>query len=350
MAATFIKMFLKMNIALINEMIEEGFIHVKKHMEAELFIYNYSPKAQYDRIWNEATISCRGLILDSHGNIVARPFQKFFNLGEFENQPIPVEPFEVYDKLDGSLGISYLLNGRWQIATRGSFHSGQSIKANFILNEKYNHALSKMEAGKTYLFEIIYPENRIVLDYGEEESLILLAIIENETGKDLPLADIGFPIVERYHGLHDIEAIKKIQQERKEGFVLKYESGYRLKVKFDEYVRLHRIMTNVSTLSIWEYLKTGQSLDVIIENVPDEFYDWVKETKEDLESKFRAIELQCQTDFKVFESRKDTASYYMTCAFPAVLFAMLDGKEYAGIIWKTLRPAHAKPFFNNEEI
>jgi T4 RnlA family RNA ligase len=339
-----------MNITLINEMIEDGYIHVKKHLDADLFIYNYSPKAQYDRLWNEATISCRGLILDSLGKIVARPFQKFFNLGEFENQVIPAEPFEVYDKLDGSLGISYCLNGRWHIATRGSFHSDQAIKATSMLYEKYGHAVEAMEEGKTYLFEIIYPENRIVLDYGGEEILILIAIIENETGLDIGLKDLGFPIVERYDGLNDLAMIKSIQQDNKEGFVLKYASGYRLKVKFEEYVRLHRIITHVSTLSIWEYLKTGQSLDAIIEKVPDEFYEWVKETKEELESKYKAIESQCQSDYKELESRKETALYFMTCSYPAVLFAMLDQKEKASIIWKMLKPEHARPFFNNEVI
>ena len=117
-----------MNLSLINEMIEAGYIQVKKHSDADLFIYNYSPKAQYDRIWNEATLACRGLILDGDGNIIARPFQKFFNLGEFEGQYLPASVFEVYDKLDGSLGITYQLNGKWQIATRGSFFQIKQLK------------------------------------------------------------------------------------------------------------------------------------------------------------------------------------------------------------------------------
>ena len=74
------------NRALLNEMIENDFVNVNKHPTHDLFIYNYSPKAQYERVWNEVTMMCRGLILDADYNIVARPFKKFFNLGEMENQ------------------------------------------------------------------------------------------------------------------------------------------------------------------------------------------------------------------------------------------------------------------------
>jgi T4 RnlA family RNA ligase len=338
-----------MDTSLLNEMIEQGYIDVKKHPEANIFIYNYSQKAQYDRIWNEATMTCRGLILDGDGKVIAKPFQKFFNLGEYEGQRIPHEPFEVYDKMDGSLGISYLCNGKWQIATRGSFISDQAVKATEMLYKKYEACLAKMQPDITYLFEIIYPENRIVLDYGKEEKMVLLAMIDTASGKDLPLVDLGFPIVQRYDGLKDIEQLNKIQIDQREGFVLKYPDGYRLKIKFEEYVRLHRIITQVSTLSIWEYLKTGQSLDEIIEHVPDEFYDWVKATKTDLEAQFNVIEAQCKAEYKELDSRKETAFYFMTCTYPNVLFAMLDKKEYASIIWKMLKPIHAKPFFKQEE-
>ena len=65
-------------------------------------------------------------------------------------------PFEVYEKMDGSLGISYTVDNEIFIATRGSFVSDQSVKANELLNTKYALAKSKMNSGITYLFEIIY--------------------------------------------------------------------------------------------------------------------------------------------------------------------------------------------------
>ena len=86
------------DIALLKQMMNDGFVHAQKHPTRDLFIYNYTPKAQYERVWNDVTLMCRGLILDAQYNIVSRPFRKFFNLGEAENQVIPNEPFKVFEK------------------------------------------------------------------------------------------------------------------------------------------------------------------------------------------------------------------------------------------------------------
>src|SRR4028119_412849 len=124
---------------LLPEMLREGYVCVQRHPTAPLFIYNYTPKAQYERVWNEVTLQCRGLILDEGGKVVARPFRKFFNLEEVDS--LPAEPFEVYEKLDGSLGILYWTGEQAFIATRGSFTSEQSRKANQILHARYGHVL-----------------------------------------------------------------------------------------------------------------------------------------------------------------------------------------------------------------
>jgi RNA ligase len=173
---------------------------------------------------------------------------------------------------------------------------------------------------------------------------VLLAIIDTQTGQDLPLVDIGFPLVKRYNGMQDLKALKKLAFNNQEGFVLKFESGFRVKVKFEEYVRLHRILTGVSNQMIWEMLKNNTPLDTILEQVPDEFYQWVKQTREKLLAAYDAIEAQCQQDFRVLEDRKTTALYFLTCKYPSILFAMLDGHDYSAIIWKLIKPRHEKPF------
>ena len=96
-----------MNFELLDEMIAAKYISEKKHPDADLYIYNYTQKAQFERFWNETTMQCRGLILDGQRKIVARPFKKFFNYGEHETLSIPDGPFKVYEKMDGSLGILY---------------------------------------------------------------------------------------------------------------------------------------------------------------------------------------------------------------------------------------------------
>lgn len=169
-----------------------------------MYIYNYSQKAQYERVWNEWTLACRGLILDGDFKIVARPFQKFFNLGEHENQVIPNESFEVFEKMDGYLGILYWLDKKPHIATRGSFASEHALVATEMLHTQYADVIPLLEKSKTYLFEIIYPENRIVLDYVNERKLVLLAIVDTEIGVEILLENIGFEMINRYDGLNDL--------------------------------------------------------------------------------------------------------------------------------------------------
>ena len=313
----------------INELVAQRYLRIEKHPDAELYICNYTAKAQYEAYWNKYTSIFRGLIVDQAGVVVARPFAKFFNLGEVKLHELPDEPFEVYEKLDGSLGIMYWLDGKPYIATRGSFVSEQAQMANAILQEKYHHHLSKLDPAYTYLFEVIYPTNRIVVDYGAIEDMFLLAIIDTKTGQEVPLNDIGFPVVAKHSGVSKLTELQKYATDNKEGFVIRYASGLRVKVKFfAEYVRLHQIITGLSLLDICAYLSEGKSMDDLLEQVPDEVYDWVKESVVALQCHYDTIESACKEVYQEFPTRKETALYFQKQAYPRVLFAMLTGKDY----------------------
>lgn len=333
-----------MNKELLQQMISERLVSVQKHPEADLFIHNYSPRVQYERLWNEVTLSCRGLILDVDGNFVARPFGKFFNLEEHTPEQIPQLAFDVFDKLDGSLGILYWLNDKPYLATRGSFTSEQAIHGTDILHSKYSHTFDRLDRNKTYLFEIIYPSNRIVVDYGQTDDIFLLTAIDNETGLDESLPDIGFPTVKQYDGINELQQLKALEENNKEGFVVRFNNGFRVKMKFAEYVRLHRIVTGVSNIAIWEYLADGKPFDELLERVPDEFFAWVKHTQHTLTGQYAEIEKLCKSVFKDFGGRKETALYFQQQKYPSVLFSMLDGKPYEKVIWKIIRPKFSKPF------
>lgn len=188
------------NKKLLQQMINEKLVSVQKHPEADLFIYNYTPKVQYEKIWNEVTLITRGLILDSEMKYVSRPFGKFFNLEELQPNEIPDLPFDVYEKMDGSLGILYWFNDKPYIATRGSFVSEQSQHATQLLHSKYSHIFDKLDKSSTYVFEIIYPQNKIVVDYGEMDDLVLLTVIDNQTGVER-IDNIGFPTVKNLMAL-----------------------------------------------------------------------------------------------------------------------------------------------------
>jgi RNA ligase len=335
---------------------KDGLLHKQVHPTLPLTIWNYSPKVQYEKLWDNVTINCRGLVTDDLGNIVALPFQKFFNYEEYSENQIPKTTFEVYEKMDGSLGILFNYNGEWIIATRGSFISEQAIKAKELL-DKYN--INWFFTDCTYLVEIIYPKNRIVVDYKGEEKLVLLSIIQTSTGIESEYENMlvhakssGIPVVKRYDGLKDHSSLKKLISDDNEGFVLRFRGGFRVKIKGDEYVRLHRILTNISNRDIWEYLKDGKSLDDILEKVPDEFYNWVKDTKNTLLDNFSKIEKEYLNIFdsiKNVEDRKSFASKATEYPLSSILFSMYDNRDYKQIIWKNLYPDYSKPFKNEYE-
>jgi hypothetical protein len=343
---------------------KDGLLHKQFHPTLPLTIWNYSPKVQYEGLWDDITIQCRGLVTDDEGNIVARPFSKFFNYEELDPVKIPNEPFDVFEKLDGSLGILFNYKGEWILATRGSFTSDQAKKG-WQLLQKYNY--KRLIEDKTYLFEIIYKENRIVVDY-DYEGLVMIAVIDNNDGYEYRIFDervhlegirfvnmyrnLGFEFVKKYDGIKDYSTLKDLIKDNEEGFVIRFESGFRMKVKGEEYKRLHKILTNVSNRDIWEYLKDGKPLDDILKKVPDEFYDWVKQTKQSFEKDFTNIKTEYESIFnsilstnEIF-SRKDFALKAINYNFPSILFDMYDGKDYEKHIWKILYPSYSKPFKN----
>lgn len=331
-----------MNITLLKQAVDDKLVSVQKHPEAELYIYNYTQKVQFERLWNEITTNARGLILDGNHNVVAQPFGKFFNLGEHTPEQIPNLAFDVYEKMDGSLGILYWINNLPYIATRGSFTSEQAIHATEVLHNKYLHLFDKLDKTSTYLFEIIYPENRIVVDYGKTDDLILLTIIDKDGNESTQ--DIGFPVVKKYDGINSIEELKSLEEANKEGFVIRFNNGFRVKMKFDEYVRLHKIVTGVSNISVWEYLKDDRSFDELLDKVPDEFYQWIKDTRDDLCVKFSTILNNSLLVYKELDTRKETALYFQEQEYPSVLFSMLNKRNPKDIIWKMIKPKYSKPF------
>ena len=342
-------------LEILNKYYEEGLLYKQVHPTLPLTIWNYTEKVQYEGIWDDVTLMCRGLVTDNEGNIVAKPFKKFFNIEE--NKHTPTEEFEVFEKMDGSLGIVFLYNNEVIYATRGSFTSDQA-KWMADYGKKYNFNICLVE-GFTYLFEIIYPENRVVVNYNGQERLVLLGIIKTESGEEIPYDEIlwdGWDIVKKYNGVRDYSYLKRAIPNNREGFVVKFSNGDRMKIKGEEYLRLHKIMTNLSTTAVWEVLSNEQSMDSILKDVPDEFYKKIKSYEKDLRYSFFQISEYCGKMHDGFRygkygdvdpepSKKEFAEFVMKnikSGLQSVMFAMWDKKPYDKIIWKLIKPEFRK--------
>ncbi len=347
----------------LNVYIDNSLITANKHPEYDLWILNYSPKVQSKKFWDDYTLSCRGLVIDAEGNILARPFQKFKNFEEHDPSEIDLnQDYEIFEKMDGSLIILFYYAPRmtWIVASRGSFISEQSIEAQKMLGDSIYENLNK---NCTYLFEIIYDTNRIVVDYGDRRELVLLSRIETKLGIELFYDDLVslyskyFTVVKKINiKITDLNDLKKLEEENKEGFVVRFFSGFRVKVKFSEYIRLHGILTNVSNITIWEHLKNNYDFDSLLDRVPDEFYDWLNKTVNKLQLEYNEIERLALKEFiRIYHvnniiERKDFAMEAIKTNYRSILFKLYDKKSYDEIIWKMIRPEFSKPFKNGYEL
>ena len=352
---------------------------VNTHPDYPLQILNYTRKTQFERAWNEYTLLSRGLIIDGFCDVIALPFKKFFNYEELITSTIypnaPISEYEVYDKMDGSLGIIFYYDGLWHIATRGSFTSDQSVRGKAILKQ---HDLTRLNPENTYLVEIIYPENRIVVNYDGAEKLVLLGIMNRETGHDYTydemIEKVAFEwptveVVKRYDSVDDIAILKSRNVLNEEGYVMRLRgTDFRMKCKFEDYCRLHSIITNVSTKDIWACLRDGRDLNELLENTPDEFDTWVRDQIEKLQREYEFIEFHTKSRVQMLKSlmkdvlnidpsnKKEFARLVMASAGTglntAIAFRMYDGKSYESVIWRMIEPKWSKPFFkqNDEDV
>lgn len=328
--------------------------HLRKTEKDDLVLYTYSELCTYEGKWNEYTRAARGLILNKNtGEVVAKPFPKFFNLGEMPETQIlnlPNETYKVFEKVDGSLGILYFYNHKWNIATKGSFTSPQALKATEIL-KKYN--LEYLRTDCTFLTEIIYPENKIVVNHNGAEKLVFLGGFENETGNELifehsPINNMEMTKSYNYTIEQMIE-LKKTLPKDEEGFVVKFENGLRLKIKGDEYLKIHKIISNLSPISFWETMNEGKVPKEYLVQIPEEFKKDFEPIVESLEKQYQKVSYEILLDFAKLPVREQTPEARKQVGLflkdnklkhgQAMFPILLDNKEALNsYIMKTIRP------------
>lgn len=382
------------DLAALDAAIEEKLVRRQTHPTDPLAIYNYTEMAVYSRAWTPVTKQCRGLIVNTEtGEIVARPWAKFFNYGEHVADTLDITaPVEVTDKADGSLGILYMTSDGPAIATRGSFMSEQAQHATDLYRGRY--------AGKweprpdvTYLFEIIYRSNRIVLDYGDMDDLILLGAVNIANGwADGPGAyHTGTwtgPRAQVHTHQTLASALAAKPRPNAEGLVVRYLSGdlagTMLKLKQADYVALHRIITGLTARRLWErsaifavigshpettVRQLGQTLrmdpadvqgildagpnwdDEVRKTAPEEFTDWIDATLSALQE--HAYDILMDVREAVLEwqgqDRKTIAQGIAKHPHRGMIFSALDGRSVTAQAWASIRPEAEKPYAARSE-
>ena len=372
-----------------SEYIDLGFVQRQKHKQFPLDIFTYTRKTVYENVWDNVTSRCRGIVVHREtGEIIARPFEKFHNyrsdLATVSPEQFSVQPV-IWEKVDGFMCTLYRWEGQPYIASKGSFTSIHSKWATAWYRKNVKDNWPK---GYTPVFEGVHPDLRIVVDYKGDEGLILLALIDNETGEEvLPatLEELAEQNGIETPGIEDMTWQRAEEESHvkyndgfgtEEGYVLTwYQNGKppaRLKMKFDEYCRLHRIVTGVSPKRIWTELSEGntEELQDWIDNSTPWFAEFAKKWMTALTEEYRELEAEAATIYgqasgvmtrfigdvvldggeklDLAAIRKGYAQIFTSeknRKLAPVLFAMLDKKDTRPVLWKLVKHmiANSKP-------
>lgn len=267
--------------------IDTGLVQRQSHDTFPLDIYSYGRKAVFDNVWDAVTSKCRGIIVHREtGDVISRPFEKFHNYGSpmamvggansyngVTEEMLKSKPV-VWEKVDGFMCTLYRWDGVDYIASKGSFHSVHAKWATAWYREHVG-LTGAWPCGWTPIFEGLHPDLRIVVDYKDRKGLVLLALINIEYGYEAyPKYLEGCAATNRLQtpALWTDMTLERARKESlkenrddigtEEGYVLTWYRNIqgpptRLKMKFVDYLRLHRMVCGVTPRRIWEALSTG---------------------------------------------------------------------------------------------
>lgn len=342
-------------------------VNRSQHPDYPYSIFKYSQFTTFSKNWNDVTLASRGLIINNETNeILARPFPKFFNYSE-DKTPLELMrgPMSITEKLDGSLGISYPTPDGLQISTAGGFQSPQAAHATALYREKYEGNW-KPRKGVTYLWEIIYPENRIVVNYDDEDDIHLLGAVNIRTGNSIPISELKewkWKKATEYSNMKSLEEVVGApDRSNHEGYIVHFtETNTRVKLKHEEYLRHHKYATGINSRRIWEMLRDDDDMGSWIQNAPEEFEGYISETKADIQGKFDNEVARIHSTYKTFSeslpediSSKDYAqavNSQVPHADKGLFFKLksngnLDNAQTLKNIWDRVKPDFEKSFWS----
>lgn len=207
------------------------------------------------------------------------------------------ENVEATVKYDGTLGIAFVWNGEVMVTTKRRMDSEQAIWAKQWIMGHCN--LTSFQAGHTYLFEIIYQNNTVIVNH-PFEGLVLLAITD-ENGVELPYEDVlncarnmGFFMVTPritapyseilwYCGGISLSTEASATQnrpalisgalpenKRQEGWVVKFNDGSRQKIVYSWRNEVSKIVCLVHPQIVWLLVKHDK-FKGILRKLPSHF-------------------------------------------------------------------------------
>lgn len=348
---------------LISEEVKNGFVSRRDHPRFPISIYNYTNKCIFEHRWNDVTMSCRGLVIEHETNrVVTWPLPKMFNhsdgrIVETWNHLKKGGVFwERLDKADGTMILLFKYADEWVFSTRGSFEN-EYVN---IASEFFHWIKPPEDPEFTYIFELIHPKAKVVIDYGGNVELRLIAA-RNET-KDLfhpsllhVSRQIGCTTIEHLDcGACPIPDFE--DRKNREGVVYRFTDGTRIKVKQRDYIVKHAAIFALSTKQVWESLRDSNgdyTLADFISLLPDEVHDWVIGEAQKIIGHYSSLEVEARLALNKYfkHDRKEMAEVLMAADIPnkkqimSLVWLLLDKKrqDFETLLWEFCEPEFSTP-------
>lgn len=257
---------------------------VTYNQKDELLLLKYS-KAIWECGWNRFALRCRGKVINMKTReIVSYPFDKFFNLNEVsstseekvEKALAEADEVTVTDKIDGSMIAVSRYKGKLLVTTNGEFNNIQIDLANALIDEMYPKFRESAPEGFTFIFELVHPGNKIIIDYGNEKALYLLGVrdlttkrLMRRTAVEGFAREYGFKMPASFDP-KDLEDFKEEALTAKgagrEGwvFLASSERGqFMFKLKFAEYFTLAKIKAIPSLQKVYVLIQNDMLDDML---------------------------------------------------------------------------------------
>lgn len=258
---------------------------IKIKESGDLAIFNYEAGCD----WSDPVVcEARGVIIDTKNmRVVCRAFDKFFNYEEQWAAKINWESAMVQEKIDGSLIKLWYYNDEWHWSTNSCIDARNATVddtgTTFMDIIKYTVeytiiSSTQLDKNCTYIFELVSPENKVVIDY-ESPQLYHLATRETETGYYFDqYIGVQKPRLYPIKTLSDcVNFAKDINKNgvKHEGFVVVDRHNNRIKVKTPEYIQLARVSDKRRVLTVDDFISGNYDRDQLndVQQIQLEYYE-----------------------------------------------------------------------------
>ena len=244
---------------------------------------------------------CRGCIVSvedrENPQMICAPFVKFGNFGQEFCPEINWKSALVEQKVDGILIKLFYYDKKWRWVTNNGWNTNVEFSMITKLPSKYkeketdnyktvgdlidyclnknNVTVDEFNPDYTYMFELISPKVRILVD-NPKTDLVYLGCRNNYSYNEynLYIAKSLIPVIEKfntvkYFDLHNIDEVLTLCNSYKgdvdEGVVVVDDKFNRIKIKCEDYIRLkgYRNMLDTTEEQIWKGMREGTIDDAL---------------------------------------------------------------------------------------